>query len=436
VDAQSSWQDGLALGWLVSSLGCLLWMLWRIWTFQRLLGQARPAPAGMQRQAEDLARQLGLRCRPAVYLVAGAVSPMVWAFGRRPRLLFPARLLERLDRTQRATLLVHELAHVCRRDHWVRLLEVVVQTLYWWHPLVWWARRELREAEEHCCDAWVVSTLQGAGRAYALALLQTVALVSQVPAPLPVGASGIGQVPHLRRRLTMIMQGKTPRSLSWAGCLAVLATFVALPVLPVAAEGDGPVRVRVLTQTGEAKGGAIDDEIARLKKQIEALEQQKKAEQAAKAQVDVHKLEKEAAELKQQIEVRRRELAQLQKRYGDVTLALDRLRAGQTGGTIELEIKNVEIAPRERRRIEIKQKEGTWQVVPVDKEKGAAELRLFQLRNVLEEKARATQAAQPGAKMPADLEQKLDRLLKEVEDLRRELHERQTPKTPTPPAKR
>src|SRR5262249_49103398 len=123
-----------------------------------------------------------------------------------------------------------------RRDHWVRLVELAATGLYWWHPVVWWARRELHEAEEQCCDAWVVAVLRGAGRAYALALLEAVAFFSHARSALPAAASGIGQVPHLKRRLTMILQGTSPRSLSWAGCLGVFALGLLLPVLPVGAQ--------------------------------------------------------------------------------------------------------------------------------------------------------------------------------------------------------
>jgi beta-lactamase regulating signal transducer with metallopeptidase domain len=416
--ASAFWLAGLTSLWLVSALGCLVWTLWRICSFQRLLHHARPAPAELQRQVEALARRLGLRSRPVVYLVAGAVSPMVWGIGTRLRLLFPARLLERLDREQRATLLVHELAHIRRRDHWVRLFELVVQALYWWHPLVWWARRELHEAEEQCCDAWVVSTLPEAGRAYAMALLQTVAFVSHAPAPLPVGASGIGQVPHLRRRLTMIMQGKTPHSLSWAGCLVVLGAFALLPLLPVQAQDKDPILNRVEIRR-VVKGGSIDDEIARLKDQIKALEAKKRAEQDARAQIDVKKLEAEAEQLKAQIEVKRKELAQLQKRYGDLTLELDKHRPTRSGGAYRIEIRDTEAAPL-LRYLNVNDKNVIWKVVP--EEPKAVELRLQELRKTLDEKLRA-EGAQPGAKRSAELEQKLDRLQKEVEELRRELRE-------------
>src|SRR5262249_28433345 len=165
----ANWAASLAPLWLAGSLGWFVWNCLHIYRFQRLLRYAQPAPSPLQDRVKTLAGRLGLKQTPAIWLVPGALSPMVWPVGRTPCLLFPAKLLERLDREQLDTLLVHELAHVRRRDHWVRMMELVVVALYWWHPVVWWARRELHEAEEQCCDAWVVWALRGAGRAYALA---------------------------------------------------------------------------------------------------------------------------------------------------------------------------------------------------------------------------------------------------------------------------
>src|SRR5262249_61831254 len=133
----------------------------------------------------------------ALWLLPGRLSPMVWALLGRPRVLVPSGLWERLTAEQQATLLVHELAHLRRRDQWVRGLELVVTGLYWWHPVVWWACHEIREAEEQCCDAWVLSTLPRAGRAYATALLETLDFLSETQNALPVVASGIGHVHDL-----------------------------------------------------------------------------------------------------------------------------------------------------------------------------------------------------------------------------------------------
>src|SRR5262249_14149208 len=162
------------------------------------------------------------RC-PAVALVPGTISPLVWAPGRTARLLVPQELREHLDDDQRDSLLVHELAHLRRGDHRVRRLELIVLGLYWWHPVAWWARRELQDAEERCCDGWVTQVLPGSAAAYAAALVETVAFLSATRTAVPLGSSGSGQARQLKRRVTMILEGKTARPLGWRALVVVLA---------------------------------------------------------------------------------------------------------------------------------------------------------------------------------------------------------------------
>jgi hypothetical protein len=162
---------------------------------------------------------------------------MLWSLGGRPRLIVPEELWTSCDDRQRATLLTHELAHLRRRDHWVRGLELLVTGLYWWLPTVWLARRALREAEEQSCDAWVVWALPDAVRTYAETLLQTVDFLSGAGSSVPVGASGLGHLHQLKRRLTMIMKGTTSRTIGWAGGLLVLTLSAALlPLSPTWAQ--------------------------------------------------------------------------------------------------------------------------------------------------------------------------------------------------------
>lgn len=232
-----SWQTAVSALWLT---GAVLWWtlaLGRTLRFRLFLRHAQPAPEDLHERTHLLARRLGLSACPEVRLVPAPVSPLLWALGRSPRLLLPAGLWGRLTEAQRDSLLVHELAHLRRRDHWVRRLELVVLGLYWWHPVVWWARLRLQDAEEECCDAWVTWALPGAGPAYASALVETVAFLSDARTAVPLGASGGGQSRHLRRRLTMILRGKTSRSLHGLalGGVLVLAA-VLLPLAPGSAE--------------------------------------------------------------------------------------------------------------------------------------------------------------------------------------------------------
>jgi len=166
-------------------------------------------------------------------MLRGAISPMLWAFGCRARLLLPQELWLRLSAQQQSALLAHELAHWRRRDHWVRYVELAATVLYWWHPLIWWGRLRLREAEEQCCDAWVVWAWPDGARSYAAALVEAVDFVSAAGAR-PMLGSGIGYVQHLMSRVRMIMRAGTPRALSGTWRVAMLS--MAAMLLPLAAK--------------------------------------------------------------------------------------------------------------------------------------------------------------------------------------------------------
>ena len=172
---------------------------------------------------------------------------MLWAVACRPRVILPRDLWDKLDPRQRSMLLVHELAHVHRGDHAVRLFELAVTTLFWWLPTVWWARRALHDAEEQCCDAWVTWAFPKEARSYAETLLETIDFVHASGSPEPVLATGFGKVHHLRKRLTMIMLGTTTRRLTWRGALGAFAAgALLLPMSPSwAQKPEEPVEQKV-----------------------------------------------------------------------------------------------------------------------------------------------------------------------------------------------
>ena len=184
-----------------------------------------------------LARRLGLRRCPRIRLVPAAVSPML-----RPRfgsleVLFPSALLQRLTRRERDALLAHELAHVRRGDHWVRLVELAAGALFWWHPVVWWARTRLRRIEEQCCDGLVLETLPRHARDYASGLVKTLEFLAAERRALPCLASGVGGARILKERLTMILERRPTKKLSRSQRLLLsLAAGALLVVLPTWAE--------------------------------------------------------------------------------------------------------------------------------------------------------------------------------------------------------
>src|SRR5262249_34675567 len=84
-------------GWLAGSVVWLALTGLRLRRFARLLRYARPAPDWLRREADSIARRLGLEEAPPVWLLPGQVSPMLWAPVRAVSLLLPARLMDRLN---------------------------------------------------------------------------------------------------------------------------------------------------------------------------------------------------------------------------------------------------------------------------------------------------------------------------------------------------
>src|SRR5205085_593731 len=171
---------------------------------------------------------------------------------------------------------------------------------YWWHPVVWLARHELQEAEEQCCDAWVVAVLPGQAEAYAEALLETLSYLSRFRRAVPLGASGIGRVHCLKRRLLMILDGTTPRQLSRVGSGAVLTlAAVLLPLLPAWGQ-DAVTPAPVAPPTVEAPTPPPQDDAD--------------AGQLREARSAVRKLNAELQEMRQRMQQLERRLRRAQDR--------------------------------------------------------------------------------------------------------------------------
>lgn len=219
--------------WLAGSLAWFGRHSCRALRFARCLRRVGIDDPELQAEVDAVARQMGLAHSPRVLLIDATLSPMLWGFGRRAKMLAPTGLIQRLTADSRATLIAHELAHFSRGDHWVRIVELLTLGLFWWHPVAWWARRQIEISEEECCDAWVVRQFPESPRRYADALLDTIDFLCEERVALPPLASGLGDCTFLRRRLTRIMNGVCTPQLSGRvrGVLALLAA-AALPLQP------------------------------------------------------------------------------------------------------------------------------------------------------------------------------------------------------------
>ena len=148
-----------AVTFAVWAVGCVaLWLAvgWRYWRLTQTTNTMRQIDEGPVRiEIERLAEQLAMRSAPEVYATEQSVSPMlIGVFS--PKIVLPESFLNRLSADELQMILAHELVHWRSRDTWVGWLQVFVQGLFWFHPLVWFANARIRHERECACDETVL----------------------------------------------------------------------------------------------------------------------------------------------------------------------------------------------------------------------------------------------------------------------------------------
>jgi beta-lactamase regulating signal transducer with metallopeptidase domain len=328
-----SWADLIVASAFMGTIAYILIMFIRLIHIHRLLRRLpEHDPDG---EWPERVAEMGV-APPRVRWSSEPLSPMLLALGTRPTLVLPLPLWESLNAEERRGLVMHELAHLARGDHYIRYLEVVVLALYWWNPLAWFATAQLRRAEELSCDALVIATRPEVAPAYASALIETLAFLAGHPSKLPAEASGAGPVVDIRRRLGMILQNKSPYVGRGGVLMAVVALVVLCPVVPTRAEPKVPDTIEGLIATQKscqqchtpAKPGTpalpeLHDDVVRL---VEELRRARRdlAESEAKLHDVLREFEKKTApkeedaekthrRLKQQIRELQEQLEELEK---------------------------------------------------------------------------------------------------------------------------
>ena len=130
--------------------------------------RGRPANDSVGAVVMRLAKLMSVR-RPMRVLISSMTdSPSVVGW-LRPVILLPTATLMGLTPLQLEAILAHEIAHVRRYDYLVNMLQMVVETLLFYHPAVWWTSKRIRLERELCCDDLAVR-FSGNALRYARAL--------------------------------------------------------------------------------------------------------------------------------------------------------------------------------------------------------------------------------------------------------------------------
>ena len=196
----------------------------------RLRTLTRSARPEWKRALETWRSRLGVRTdvRVAVSPRIGVPVTIGW---RRPVILLPPDLDDRGGDSLADTVLVHELAHVRRRDYGWQLLVRLAGALYWFHPLAWWLNRTIGRAREEACDDVCVHWLSA--ETYRSHLVD----IARSAGPRPHGALGLTLLrsSSLESRLSRLERGySAPRCVLSARRLCGLIAALLVTVTVVA----------------------------------------------------------------------------------------------------------------------------------------------------------------------------------------------------------
>ncbi len=176
---------------------------------------------------------------PGVVEVDANLSPSLVGLWT-PKILLPSWANRQLSSGELDAVLLHEFEHYRRRDLWLEQIAWLGAAAFWWNPCGWWAYRELRSAQELCCDAAVINRGLHA-KPYALTLWRVLELLQQEGSRKQLAMGGVSILPQwsstqLEQRLRSLgVKNREDRCSTWL--LAVgIALMLALLSYPTLAE--------------------------------------------------------------------------------------------------------------------------------------------------------------------------------------------------------
>jgi len=170
--------------------------------------------AGMPKLIEIRSTRTSLE--PGIF---GTVSPI---------LLWPHGISERLEDRHLDAILTHELLHVRHRDNLAAAIHMLVEAVFWFHPLVWWLETRLVEERERACDEEVLE-LGSNRQVYAESILKICEFCLGSPLPCVSGVTGA----DLKRRIVRIMSERVAHKLDFRRKLLLAAAAILAVAAPI-----------------------------------------------------------------------------------------------------------------------------------------------------------------------------------------------------------
>ena len=160
----------ILLVWCGGSV-CFLMMsaMYFIRTRSKIYRSQRSLPAWIDELGGEVYSTTGINLlQNKLILTDASIGPIVLGF-LRPVVVLPNQIVQSPELMRSVS--AHEVCHIWRRDHWLSALQLTVQTMFWFHPLVWLASRETNRLCEVCCDDDTLRLFDLSNSVYARGLL-------------------------------------------------------------------------------------------------------------------------------------------------------------------------------------------------------------------------------------------------------------------------
>jgi len=218
----------LFVAWLCGFAAVLLiWSIrWR--RISETLRESESLRTGTEVDAlRRLERVAGLRTPIAIVQSQASLEPGIFGIAR-PVLIWPAGISKHLDDDHLEAVIAHEVWHVRRRDNLAAAIHMLVEALFWFHPLVWWLGARLVEERERACDEEVVA-MGSARQVYAESILKVCEFCVGSPLACVSGVTGA----DLKKRMVFIMTEQMARKLDFGKKILLSTAGVLALALPI-----------------------------------------------------------------------------------------------------------------------------------------------------------------------------------------------------------
>ena len=212
-----AWRSALLAIWALGVGAVVLMRLRQWWRVRRLVRTSVPVTL------------IGVDLPPGVHgrSTSGMLEPAIVGIFR-PMLLLPAGIQEYLTRRQLQAVIAHELCHVRHRDNLIAAMHMLVEAVFWFHPLVWWIGGRLVDARERACDEDVLRELGDPGE-YAEGILKVCRRYVEASLVCVSGISGA----DLRVRVEAIVANRIGSRLKATKALVLIAAASLAILVPV-----------------------------------------------------------------------------------------------------------------------------------------------------------------------------------------------------------